>query len=83
MQKRSPDKKPRTILCQELENNTGRKGVGIRETDGPATGEPPGSDRYLITSRGQQRGVKKMQEAAADSGRRRREQSQVVEAGRW
>ena len=53
------------------------------ETDGPATGEPPGDDRELVTGQGRQRGVKWMRETATDAGTRRRAQSQAAEDGGW
>ena len=51
-QKQSTEKKQRTKICQELEENTGRRGGGTRETDGPAAGEPPGTDRDMVEDRG-------------------------------
>ena len=57
-QKRSPDKKPRTRICQELEENTRWGGGVIRETEGPMTGELPGDYRDLVVGQRRKRGVK-------------------------
>ena len=52
----SPDKKPRTRICQELEENKWRRGGGTRGMDVPTMSEPPGADRDLVASRKRQRG---------------------------
>ena len=61
-QKCSPDKKPRTRICQELEENTRRKCGGTSDMDGPAIGKHPGDYKDLVAGRRQQRGIKGMQE---------------------
>ena len=57
----SPDKKPRTIICQYLEENTGSRSEDTSDMDGPAMGKPPGDERDLVTGLGHKRGIKRTQ----------------------
>ena len=52
-----------------------------RDTEGPATGAPPGDNRDLGAGRGRKRGDEWTRDTVAESGTQRRAQRRGAEAG--